>query len=111
MPQPVVLLARLQVVGLAQNREILLHPLVGLPGSRSIDLRKQRLEFASPGVLIGKCRLRDALIETRQALPRAPLGSVCELHLEQHVGIGIAALDPRLPGGICLRCRLALHGK
>ena len=70
-------------------------------GAPRLDCRQQRLELVPLGHLIRERRIGDALVELGQALARAALRGVLELHREQPVGIGVAALDPGLLGGRC----------
>ena len=63
------------------SRQGLLHALVAFLRSRGVDFGQRRFELVSPRPLIGERRLRDALVVTREALARAALRPVCELHL------------------------------
>ena len=99
--QLVVLPAKLQVEGLAQDLEVLLHLLVRLLRGGRVDARECGLELAPLGQLVRERGIGDALIELGQPLARAFLRRVLKLHREQLVGVGVALLDPRLLGGSC----------
>ena len=90
----VVVLAELQIEGLLENLQVFTHIFVPLLRFNFLQLRKDVLKFLALGDLAGTGRIGDQGIVDRQPLRRGPLRRVLHLHVEEHLGVLVAAGNP-----------------
>src|ERR1035437_7681506 len=109
--EKVIVLSELQVEGLLENLQVLAYVTILRLRLDLLQVCENILEFLALGYLAGARCIRYQGIVLHQPLLRGPLGQVLHMHIEEHLGVLVAADNPcRLSrrnrsGRLCSRSR------